>query len=311
MSKLNKNNDKIILISGPTASGKSNIALKLAKKINGEIVNADSMQVYKEISVLSSKPTLKEMTKVKHHLYDIKSVKNEFSTGEWVKLAKKTIDKIILKKKCPIIVGGTGLYFRAIEKGLSKIPKIKKDVREFSRELQKKIGQKNFYKRLIKIDPKCKNKFSPTDTQRSIRAFEVINSTKKSLYDWTRNTKTIFSEYDIKKIYIDIPRDNLLKNINKRTELIINSKSIDEVKNFLKINIDKSLPANKIIGLREIELFLRKSLNLEEIKNLINIKTRQYAKRQRTWSRAYMTNWNMVYNKDLSILLKKILKDVS
>ena len=123
--------------------------------------------------------------------------------------------------------------------------------------------------------------------------------------------KQFFSEYDIKKIYIDIPRDNLLKNINKRTELIINSKSIDEVKNFLKINIDKSLPANKIIGLREIELFLQKSLNLEEIKNLINIKTRQYAKRQRTWSRAYMTNWNMVYNKDLSILLKKILKDVS
>ena len=179
MSKLNKNNDKIILISGPTASGKSNIALKLAKKINGEIVNADSMQVYKEISVLSSKPTLKEMTKVKHHLYDIKSVKNEFSTGEWVKLAKKTIDKIILKKKCPIIVGGTGLYFRAIEKWIEQNSKHKKRCKRIFKRITKKNRSKNFYKRLIKIDPKCKNKFSPTDTQRSIRAFEVINSTKK------------------------------------------------------------------------------------------------------------------------------------
>ena len=307
MLKLDNNSKKIILISGPTASGKTKIAIKLAKKINGEIVNADSMQVYKEISILSSKPSKSDMKAVKHHLFSFISVKKIFSSGKWLILAKKKIDQILKKGSIPIVVGGTGLYFNSIERGLSKIPKIKKPLSKKIRNLHKKIGQDKFYKRLINLDRLTIGRFLPTDTQRTIRAFEVFMSTKKSIYIWSQNTKSLFKNYDIRKIYINIPRKTLIKNINTRTNCIINKKSISEVKNFLKLKLDKSLPANKIIGIKEIQSFLNKTKKIEDVKELINIKTRQYAKRQKTWSRGYMSEWNMVYSKDLSALLKKIL----
>ena len=162
---------KIVLVSGPTASGKTNFSIKLAKKINGEIINADSMQVYKEFSVLSSRPSKKDLKKVKHYLYGILSVKKYFSTGEWLILAKKKINQCIKNKKTPILVGGTGLYFNAITKGISKIPQIDSVIRENIRNLHRKIGQKKFYNRLILIDPLSKNKISPSDTQRTLRAY--------------------------------------------------------------------------------------------------------------------------------------------
>ena len=302
---------KIILIYGPTASGKSKLAIKIAEKINGEIINADSMQVYKEFSVLSSRPSENDLKKVKHYLYGILSVKKYFSTGEWLILAKKKINKCINKKKIPIIVGGTGLYFNAITKGISKIPQIDSDIRENIRNLHRKIGQKRFYNRLILIDPLSKNKIVASDTQRTLRAYEVKIFTKKSLYEWISNTKSEFLNYDIRKIFINTPREDLLKNISKRTRTMFDNDCIKEVKNFLNLNIDKSLSANKIIGLREIQSYLRGSISLEEAVNLMNTKTRQYAKSQNTWSRGHMTTWNKLYSKDFSALLKKVLKEIS
>ena len=135
---------KIILISGPTASGKSKFAVKLAKKIKGEIINADSMQVYKELRILTARPAKSDYNKIKHHLYGFESVKKNFSTGKWLKLANKKIDIIKKRKKIPILVGGTGLYFKALTDGLVKIPDIPNDLRTETRELHKKIGQKKF-----------------------------------------------------------------------------------------------------------------------------------------------------------------------
>ena len=175
---------KIILISGPTASGKSNFALKLAKKIKGEIINADSMQVYKELKILSARPSFKDYQNIKHHLYGFHSVKDNFSTGDWLKLAIKKISEIKKRKKIPIIIGGTGLYFKAILEGLVKIPNIPIRFRNKIRNLNKDLGQKLFYKRLIEIDPKSKNKINSTDIQRSIRAYEVKKFTNKSIHDW-------------------------------------------------------------------------------------------------------------------------------
>jgi len=133
---------KLVLLAGPTASGKSNLAIKLAKKINGEIINADSMQIFKEFTVLSSRPTLNQTRKVKHHLYGIISVRRYFSAGDWLKQAKKTINYCLKKKKIPIVVGGTGLYFNTITKGISKIPNIDLKTRNKVRNLYKKIGFK-------------------------------------------------------------------------------------------------------------------------------------------------------------------------
>ena len=302
---------KIILLAGPTASGKSKLAIRLAKKFDGEIINADSMQIFKEFSILSSRPTSKDTKNVKHHLYGIISVKEYFSAGDWLKRVKKIINICLKKKKLPIIVGGTGLYFNAITKGLSKIPEIDLRTRNKVRNLYKRIGFIKFYNRLVKLDPKIKGKILATDTQRVQRAYEVKLKTKKSLYDWFTKTKSDFLDFEIRKIFVDIPRDELLKKINQRTEQMFKNKCISEVKKFNNLKINKSLSSNKLIGIQEINDFLKGTITIDKCKDLINIKTRQYAKRQNTWARGHMHNWNKLYSKNLSILLKKTSKVVS
>ena len=302
---------KIVLIAGPTASGKSKLAIHLAKKLNGEIINADSMQVYKEFSVLSSRPSKKEIRQAKHYLYGMISVKKYFSAGDWLKEATKKIHLCIKKNKIPIIVGGTGLYFNTITKGISKIPNIDLKTRNKVRNLFKKLGFAKFYERLIKLDPKVKNKILASDSQRAQRAYEVKLKTKKSIFNWIENTKSDFIDYDLKKVFIEIPRDELLKKISKRTDSMFMEKCINEVKKFNSINLNKSLSANKLIGVQEINSYLKNNIDLKQCKELINIRTRQYAKRQNTWARGHMKNWNKVYSKDFSHLLKKTLKVVS
>jgi len=302
---------KLILLAGPTASGKSKLAISLAKKLNGEIINADSMQIYKEFSILSSRPNSTEMKKVKHHLYGIISVKKYFSSGDWFKKAKKQIYLCLKRKKTPIIVGGTGLYFNTITKGISKIPDIDLITRNKVRNLYKKLGSKIFYTRLLKLDPKIKDRIHPTDTQRVQRAYEVKLKTKKSLFAWFENTKSDFLDFDIKKIFIDIPREELLKKISKRTDLMFKKNCVNEVRNFNNFDINESLSANRLIGIQEINDFLKGSISLNQCKELVNIKTRQYAKRQNTWARGHMKNWDKLYSKNFSILLKKSLKVVS
>ena len=312
MGSKSNNNKKIILISGPTASGKSQLSVLLAKKINGEIINADSMQIYKEISILSSRPKITDLKKVKHHLYGFQSVNSKFSVGQWLKKVKKCTINITKKGKVPILVGGTGLYFKAITSGLSRIPKISNKKREAVKKIYDKIGYKKFYKKLISSDPLCKNKILASDTQRVLRAFEVKRFTKKSIYEWAKNTKSDFTEYDVRKIYLNIPREKLLIKINDRTKKILaDQKCLKEVKNFLNLNIIKSLPANKIIGITEIKSFFEGGQTYKQLIENVNIKTRQYAKRQSTWSRGHMTDWVRVYSDKSSNLFKKILKEVS
>ena len=302
---------KIILLAGPTASGKSNLAIHLAKKLNGEIINADSMQVYKEFLILSSRPNKKEEQKVRHHLYGFISVKEYFSAGDWLNLVKIKINNCFKKNKLPIIVGGTGLYFNTITKGISKIPNIDIKTRNKVRDYFNKVGNEKFYEKLLKIDPKIKNRILPTDSQRAQRAYEVILKTKKSLIDWVKNTQSDFINFEVKKIFLDIPRDQLLKKILKRTETMFRNKCIEEVQRFNLLRLNKSFSANKLIGVQEINSYLKNLISLDQCKNLINIKTRQYAKRQNTWARGNMKNWNKLYSKDFPNLLKKTLKVVS
>ena len=302
---------KLILLAGPTASGKSKLALLLAKKINGEIINADSMQIYKEFKVLSSRPNKKDEKKIKHHLYGFLSVKKYFSVGEWLMEVKKKINICFKNKKIPIIVGGTGLYFNAVTKGISKIPAIDNKTRKKVRNLFQTLGHKKFFKKLLEIDPKVKNKILPTDSQRTQRAYEVILKTKKSLFDWIINTKSDFLNFELKKIFLEVPREELLKRISSRTDDMFKNKCVAEVKKFNLLRLNATLSANKLIGIKEVNAYLKKSISLNQCKELINIKTRQYAKRQNTWARGHMKNWNKLYSKDFSALLKKTLKVVS
>ena len=296
---------KIILISGPTASGKSNFAVKLAKKINGEIINADSMQVYKELKILSARPNLKDYQKIRHHLYGFHNVKNNFSTGDWLKLTIKKINEIKKRKHIPILVGGTGLYYKALTEGLVRIPNIPVRFRNKIRSLHKELGQKSFYKKLLKLDPTSKNKINSSDAQRSIRAYEVKAFTNKSLHDWFKNTKSYFKNEDFLKIYIDFSRQELIKRINLRTEKMLKSGAIEEVKRFIKLKVRKDKSVNKAIGIDEIKKYLNNEKEFSEIKENISIKTRQYAKRQSTWARGHMMSWFKVKPQETNKFLKK------
>ncbi len=297
---------KIILIYGPTASGKSDFAIKLAKKINGEIVNSDSMQIYQDLRILTARPLKKNYQNIKHHLYGFQSGKKSFSAGNWLKLAIKKIHEIRNKKKIPILVGGTGLYFKALVEGFVRIPNIPLTFRNKVRKLQKDLGQKKFYKKLLKIDPLLINKIKSTDTQRSIRAYEVKMYTEKSIMEWHENTNSDFKKRDFYKIIIDFPRPELIKKIEARTVQMIERGAIMEVGKFLKLKISKDKSISKTIGVHEIEQYLKKKIDKKYVIEKISIKTRQYAKRQMTWTRGHMMSWKKIKTNRLNNFLKKI-----
>jgi tRNA dimethylallyltransferase len=300
---------KIILIAGPTGSGKSEIALRLAKKADGEIINADSMQIYKEIKTLSARP--EKILNVKHYLYGNVSAKNNFSAGEWLKKVKLNLKKILNKKKTPIFVGGTGLYFKLLTEGISNIPKIPDSIRAKARRLNKKLGNDKFYNLLIKLDPLVENKIKQNDTHRLIRAYEVMVFTKKSLIEWQKNNQNDFGNYRFIKIYIN-PENNYLHNLLRlRLKKMFEFNAISEVKKFYKLKVDKTLPANKILGIEEIKKYLDKKISIEQAFEETFIRTRRYVKRQRTWFRGHMKDWISIFHPNFDILTKKIVKLVT
>jgi len=301
----------VILIAGPTASGKSILAIKLAKHFDSEIINADSMQVYKEVSILTSKPTLQDTANIKHHLYGINSVKKKFSTGEWLDLILKKIETQWDNKKIPIVVGGTGLYFKALTEGLVKIPEIPNKIRNETRNLHEKVGQNSFFQLLIRLDPLAKNFVLPTDKQRSLRVYEVKKFTNKSLFELIKKTKSNFEKKTFKKLFINPPKELLYKTIEDRVDKMLNNGAIKEVESFIKMNVYHELSANKIIGIKEIKNYLNGKLSIEEAKQLIIQKTKQYAKRQFTWSRGHMKSWDKIYSSNINDLYKKALNKIS
>jgi len=302
------NQSKIILISGPTASGKSKFAVKIAKKIQGEIINSDSMQVYKKLQILTARPNKQEQKNIKHHLYGVVDLNKKFSTGQWLELAIKKIKNIKKKKKIPILVGGTGLYFQSLINGLVKIPEIPLKFRNKIRLMSKREGQKKFYKKLLKLDPKIKDKFDPNDTQRSIRAYEIKSYTNISMYDWLTKTKSEFKDNDFLKLHIETKREKLIERIDLRTSDMINGGAVNEVKKFLKLKIKKNQSVNKVIGVAELTQYLNREITLEEAKELILIKTRQYAKRQATWARTRMISWIKIDQSKLDNYIKRLKK---
>ena len=297
---------KVILLAGPTASGKSELAIYIAKKINGEIINADSMQVFKEIKILSARP--EDYKNIKHHLYGFISVKKNFSTGEWIKHTEKKINEILKKKKTPIIVGGTGLYFKSLIDGIAQIPNISKAKRDKIIKLFNQIGNNEFYKKLIKLDPKCKNKIVKNDKQRMIRFYEVKFYTKKSIFDWQKNTKNNLKDINFKKIFLNFPREVLLVKIEKRFKKMVDQGAIKEAKKFKKLGVSKTLTSNNILGLKEIMSYLEGKMTLKDAVERSIIRTRQYIKRQMTWFRGQMKDWNEFNDLKQADLRKKVLK---
>ena len=284
---------KIILLFGPTASGKSKLALDIAKELNGEIVNADSMQVYKEVELLSARPKEKI---IKHHLYGFISAKDNFSTGSWYKLATKKIKSINKKGKIALVVGGTGLYFKALTDGLSEIPEVPKS------NMNLKIDKKYIIK-----NPRIFKGILINDKQRLQRALSVFKHTGKPLWLWQKKNKKFFQKKEFVKIFLNPPKSIIENRIAKRFDQMLREGAIQEAENFKKIEVNPINSSNYIIGLKEISQFLSKSISLDELKNKVVIRSRQYAKRQLTWQRGQMKDWKGFTDTNYLDLRKKIL----
>ena len=288
---------KIILLFGPTASGKSRLALDIAREYNGEIVNADSMQVYKEVKILSARPNDKS---INHHLYGFLSVKKNFSTGSWYKLAAKKIKEINKKGKIALVVGGTGLYFKALTNGLSEIPAVPKI--NINSKLDKNYISKN---------PKIFKGIFTSDKQRVQRAFSVYKYTGKPLWLWQKKNKKIFKTTELIKIFLHPAKSEIENRIKKRFDEMLQKGAIQEAENFNKIRVNSINSSNFIIGLKEISEFLSKKISLDELKEKVHIRTRQYAKRQYTWQRGQMKDWKGFSDTNYLDLRKKILSYLS
>ena len=297
-------NKKLIVILGPTASGKSELAIKLAKKFGGEIVSADSRQVYKGMNIGTAKPTKKERKIVKHHLVDVKKPNQHYTVAEYKKEAIKTINKIIESEKIPFLVGGTGLYIKAIVDNL-EIPEVKPDWK-LRRKLELKIekeGLKNVYQELIKADPEAAYIIDPNNPRRVIRALEVAIKTKKPFSQQRKKGKPLFN---ILEIGLNPSKEILIENIKKRTAKMIKMDLVKEVKNLIK-KYNKNLPTFDAIGYREIIEYLDEKIALSEAIENINKNTWHFTKRQMTWfKKDKMINWVKNY-KELEKLTKEFL----
>jgi len=279
---------KIILISGPTASGKSEFAIKLAKKINGEIVNADSMQVYKELQILSARPKIKDYQNIKHHLYGFQSVKKNFSVGDWLKLAIKKINEIQKRKKVPILVGGTGLYFSSLTNGLINIPDIPAQIRL---EAKNRIRSDGFESLIEEIDAKTLKKIDKNNPMRIQRAWEVMKATGRGLVSWHSETpKPLLELKNCETILVDCDASFINNRINSRFNQMLDNGLLDEASKNFSTWDDKN-PSSKAIGAKELMAFLNGDISMEKLKEEVLIATRQYAKRQRTWFRSKMKSW--------------------
>lgn len=266
---------KLILIGGPTASGKSALALDLARHLNGQIINADSMQVYKGLPILSAQPSAEEQAQASHKLYGFLEMEEPFSVAIWVKLAVHAIKNF---KGPSIVVGGTGLYLKALLEGISSIPDIPSSVRESLAQQE----TKDLYARLQKEDPLMAERLKPGDTQRIIRALEVKLHTGKSLQEW-QASETESPLKNIKPLVIKIlpPREELYESINKRANWMIQKGAREEVRAIPS----QKLNSLKTLGYAELKAYLKGDLSLEEARLKMQQKTRNYAKRQTTWFR--------------------------
>jgi len=300
-------NKKTILLFGPTASGKSKLALDVAKELNGEIINADSMQVYKEIKILSARPDSKN---IKHHLYGFVQSKENFSVGSWYKLATEKIKDINKKGKLALVVGGTGLYFKILTDGLVEIPEVPKVDYSYLNPIGRWMMQNHYGKRY----PKIFEGINRNDIQRVSRAISVYNATGVTLNEWQKKkNKKYFKSNEFTKICLIPPKPELEKRIKKRFADMLKNGAIEEAKKYRELNLSLHTlhTSNSIIGLNEIGLFLDKKISINELKEKVHIKTRQYAKRQYTWQRGQMRDWKGFADINYLDLRKKVLTYLS
>ena len=277
--------EKVIVICGPTASGKTALSIELAKKINGEIISADSMQIYKDMNIGTAKPTYEEMQGIKHYLFDYVSPEERYSVAQYKKDAKIAIKDIISKGKTPIKVGGTGLYIDSLiyEIYYNDI-NIDENYRKELEDIIDKNGLEVLYKKAVEIDPIAMGKISPNDKKRIMRVLEIYRATGKTKTQQEEESRKNPIEYDYRIFAINWDREVLYQRINKRVDIMIEQGLIEEVKNILN-KYDKFPTAMQGLGYKEVVDYINGNYTKEEMIEKIKMETRRYAKRQMTWFR--------------------------
>ena len=278
---------KIIVICGPTASGKTKLSIELAKKINGEIVSCDSMQIYKDMSIGTAKPTTEEMQGIKHYLIDCVSPETRYSVSDYKKAATAAIKEILSKGKVPIIVGGTGLYLESLIYNI-EYNEIEVDLkyREELERIEKEEGLEKLYQKATAIDPEAIKKISHNDKKRIFRILEIYHSTNKTKTELELESRKNEPEYDYILFGITMDREKLYERINLRVDIMIKDGLIEEVKELIKKY--KGMPtAMQGLGYKEVVEYLNGKMSKEEMIDKIKMETRRYAKRQLTWFRKY------------------------
>jgi len=283
---------KAILIAGPTASGKSAAAVHLATNLPGTVINADSMQVYRELAILTARPSEADLACAPHRLYGIVGAGEAYSVGRWLEDAARALREAEGEGRMPILVGGTGLYFKALIEGLAPIPDVPPEIREYWRAQAEKLGTEGLYRELSARDPAMAAQLRPTDPQRIARALEVIDATSVSLIEWQGGRAApMLAPEAVLKLVIAPEREALYAATDARFETMIERGAVEEVRALLALGLDPGLPAMRAHGVRELAAYLSGRSSRDEAITKAKTETRRYAKRQMTWLRRFMKDW--------------------
>jgi tRNA dimethylallyltransferase len=286
---------KAVLIAGPTASGKSALALEFAQKIDGVIVNTDSMQVYRDLRILTARPTIDEETRVPHRLYGHVDAAVNFSAGGWVSDATSVLSEVRAQERVPIFVGGSGLYFKALTRGLSSVPPIALEVRESVRARLERCGVEALHVELAQRDPASAERLKPRDRTRIARALEVVEATGRSLTDWHRDgLPPLLPPGQFSAVFLELDREQLYARIDARFDAMLKAGALEEVAALGARHLDPLLPAMKAHGVPALLRHLRGEITLDEAAVIGRADTRHYAKRQFTWFRHQLPEFEWV-----------------
>lgn len=286
---------RVILIAGPTASGKSGFALRLAEEIGGTVINADSMQVYRELSIITARPTAEEMARVPHRLYGFVPSAEAYSVGRYLVDAAHAIAQARAEGRVPIVVGGTGLYFKALLEGLSPLPAIDPEIRARLRARAEEEGAAVLHAELARRDGERAARLMPTDKQRIVRALEVLESTGRTLGEWQTLPGTpVVAGTDAQRLLLVADRTQLMARIDARFDAMLAAGVLEEVRAFAALGLSEELPAVRAHGVRPLMAHLRGEIALEAAAEGSKAETRRYAKRQLTWHRRNMMSWEVI-----------------
>ncbi|MEQ8558771.1 MAG: tRNA (adenosine(37)-N6)-dimethylallyltransferase MiaA [Henriciella sp.] len=296
-----------ILIHGPTASGKTQLSIEVARKYDGEIVNADSMQVYRELKVISARPDAAEMDGVPHHLFGHMPASERYSTGQWLEQARPVIEDIQKRGKTAVVVGGTGLYLLALTEGLSEIPPVPEETRHEVLEIAKADGVRGLKTRLQTVDPKAAARIDDNDRQRLTRAYEVWLATGTPLTAYqNRRSKPVLNADEWLGIALTPPRAKLYARIDRRFEGMLMEGAMEEARELVRLGIDPELPAMKAHGMPWLSAFIRGEIDSSLAAENAKRDTRRYAKRQFTWIGRQFPFWPRIPSAELSTRMRVV-----